>query len=205
MTLPPHLFAIASGLGVGLATIAAIGPQNAFVLRQGLRGEHVAPVVAICIASDLVLIGAVVAGAGALLEAAPWAVDAVRWIGATYLAGYGLLAARRALRPSTLQTGVDDGGRLRATVVSTLALTWLNPHVYVDTVLLLGPTAAAHGVHRWAFAIGAVLASTLWFVGLGAGARVLRPAFARSGTWRLLDGTVAIVMTALAVALVRGT
>lgn len=204
MTLPPHLFAIVSGLGVGLATIAAIGPQNAFVLRQGLRGEHVAPVVAICIASDLVLIGAVVAGAGALLETAPWAVDAVRWTGAAYLAGYGLLAARRALRPSTLQTGVDDGGRLRATVVSTLALTWLNPHVYVDTVLLLGPTAASHGVHRWAFAIGAVLASTLWFVGLGAGARVLRPAFARPGTWRLLDGTVALVMTALAIALVRG-
>jgi L-lysine exporter family protein LysE/ArgO len=204
MTISPQLLAITSGLGIGLATIAAIGPQNAFVLRQGLRGEHVAPVVAICVVSDVVLIAVVVAGAGAILDAAPWAVDLIRWTGAAYLAGYGLLAARRALRPATLQTSMEDSGRLRPTVVTTLALTWLNPHVYVDTVLLLGPTAAAHGIHRWAFAAGAVLASTLWFIGIGTGARLLRPAFARPGTWHLLDGTVAVVMIALAVALVRG-
>lgn len=205
MILSPQLLAIASGLGIGLATIAAIGPQNAFVLRQGLRGEHVGAVVVICVASDLLLIAAVIAGAGALLAAAPWAVDAVRWAGAAYLGGYGLLAARRALRPSTLQANTGEGGRLRATVVSTLALTWLNPHVYVDTVLLLGPLAASHGIHRWAFGAGAVLASTVWFVGLGVGARLLRPAFARPGTWRLLDGTVAVVMILLAIALIRGT
>ena len=205
MILSPFVLAVTSGLAIGLATIAAIGPQNTFVLRQGLRGEHVAAVVAVCVASDLLLIGAVVAGAGALLDVAPWAVDAVRWAGAAYLGGYGLLAARRALRPSALSTTPDDGGRLRATVMTTLALTWLNPHVYVDTLLLLGPTAASYGDDRWAFGTGAVLASTLWFVGLGAGARLLRRAFARPGTWRLLDGAVAVVMTALAVSLLHGT
>ncbi len=194
-----------SGLGFGLSLIVAIGAQNLYVLRQGLRREHVGAVVAVCAASDAVLIPAGVAGAGALAEAVPWLGAAMRWGGAAFLLSYGALAARRALRATGDALRPDDAG-LRTglvTVVGTAAaLTWLNPHVYLDTLVLMGSVAAGHGAARWWFAVGAVLASVAWFTALGYGARLLRPVFARPVAWRVLDAGVAVVMTVIAGTLV---
>jgi L-lysine exporter family protein LysE/ArgO len=195
-----------AGLGLGLGLIVAIGAQNAFVLRQGLLGEHVAAVVAICVGSDVALIAAGVAGAGAALTAVPSLITTVRIVGATFLLFYGLLAARRALRPggTAALRPVEPALRrgLAPVVLTCLAFTWLNPHVYLDTVVLLGSVAADRGGQRWWFATGAAAASTLWFCALGAGATALRPVFARPAAWRGLDAAIAVVMTTLAVALV---
>ena len=196
------LVATVSGFALGLGLIVAIGAQNAFVLRQGLRLEHVAVVVAVCALSDLALILAGVFGAGSVLSRLPWLIPVVCFAGAAFLLGYGCLAARRALRPGALLSevaGVRVG--LAATVGTCVALTWLNPHVYLDTVVLLGSTASTYGEHRWQFAAGAGLGSILWFAGLGYGARLLRPVFARPAAWRFLDGGIAVVMAALAVSL----
>jgi L-lysine exporter family protein LysE/ArgO len=202
----PVLLAVASGLALGLGLIVAIGAQNAFVLRQGLRLEHVAAVVAVCTVSDLALIAAGVLGAGAALTRLPWLLPLVCFAGAAFLLCYGVLAARRALRPGAL---LPDAAGARAglavTVGTCLALTWLNPHVYLDTVVLLGSAASTFGSHRWAFAAGAGIGSAAWFTGLGYGARLLRPVFARSAAWRALDGGIAVVMVVLAIFLaVRG-
>ena len=193
-----------SGLALGLSLIVAIGSQNAFVLRQGLLGKHVLPVVAVCAASDAVLITAGTFGAGALLDRAPWLEAVMRVLGSAFLLGYGLLAARRALRPEVLTAGTASGGGLGTAVATTLALTWLNPHVYLDTVVLLGAIANGYDDLRWWFASGAVLAGLTWFTALGFGARLLRPLFARPSAWRVLDALIAVVMTALAVSLLAG-
>jgi L-lysine exporter family protein LysE/ArgO len=156
----------------------------------------------VCALSDLALIVAGVLGAGAALSRTPWLIPVVCFAGAAFLLGYGALAARRALRPGVLlpeAAGVRAG--LAATVGTCLALTWLNPHVYLDTVVLLGSMASTYGEHRWQFAAGAGLGSALWFAGLGFGARLLRPVFARPAAWRVLDGVIAVVMSALAVSL----
>ncbi len=199
----PALLAVASGLALGMGLIVAIGAQNAFVLRQGLRLEHVAVVVAVCALSDIALIAAGVLGAGATLSRLPWLIPVVCFAGAAFLLCYGVLAARRALRPGVLlpdSAGARTG--LAVTVGTCLALTWLNPHVYLDTVVLLGSMASAYGEHRWQFAAGAGLGSAVWFIGLGYGARLLRPVFARPAAWRILDGGIAVVMSGLAVSLV---
>lgn len=196
---PATLLVVLAGFGFGLSLIAAIGAQNAFVLRQGLLGRHVGLVIATCTVSDVVLIAAGVAGVGALLADAPTLLTVVRVAGAAFLLGYGLRAARRALRPGALTaTAADPTTTRRATFGTVLALTWLNPHVYLDTLVLLGSIAGTHGDGRWAFGAGAALASTTWFVALGRGAALLRPVFARPGAWRALDGAVAVVMIALA-------
>ena len=206
MLTTTSLIAVASGLALGLGLIVAIGAQNAFVLRQGLRVEHVAAVVAVCALSDIALIGAGVLGAGAALTQVPWLIPVVCFAGAAFLLCYGFMAARRALRPGALVSdaaGARTG--LAVTVGTCLALTWMNPHVYLDTVVLLGSMASTYGEHRWQFAGGAALGSALWFTGLGYGARLLRPVFARPVAWQVLDGGIAVVMTALAVSLaVRG-
>jgi L-lysine exporter family protein LysE/ArgO len=198
-----------AGLGFGLSLIVAIGAQNMFVLRQGLRREHVGVVVAACTLSDVVLIGAGVAGAGALLGAVPWLVTVMRWGGAAFLLAYAGLAARRALRPTGASLQPDHAarpsaaGRTGAVAVlgTSLAITWLNPHVYLDTLVVLGSIAGGHGDGRWWFAAGAMLGSLVWFTALGYGARLLRPVFARPGAWRVLDGVIALVMVAIAVGL----
>lgn len=196
------LWSLTLGLGTGLSLIIAIGAQNAFVLRQGLRREHVLPVVVVCALSDALLIVAGVAGVGAALTLLPWLLPVVTVGGAVFLTVYGLLAARRAWRPHTLTA--EAGGRatpLATTVGTCLALTWLNPHVYLDTVVLLGSIANSQADGRWWFAAGAVLGSLVWFGALGFGARLLRPLFARPVAWRVLDGVIAVVMLALAVGL----
>jgi L-lysine exporter family protein LysE/ArgO len=203
----PHttVIALASGLGFGLSLIVAIGAQNAFLLRQGLLREHVLPVVAVCALSDAVLIAAGIAGLGSLLDAVPWLVDVMRIGGAVFLLSYAALAARRALRPSALSTRDDGAGTSLWPVVTTaVALTWLNPHVYLDTLVLLGSVAATHGGDRWWFGAGAIAASFVWFTSLGLGARLLRPVFARPGAWRVLDALIAVVMATIAITLLHG-
>lgn len=230
-----------AGLGLGLSLIVAIGAQNLFVLRQGIRREHVFAVAAICALSDLALIMLGVSGVGAVLQAVPWLVEGIRWAGAAFLVVYGLLAARRAIRPSGEALEVDaepvveavEGGRasadgatsggpaasatptlvrptaagprrqgLAAALLTCLALTWLNPHVYLDTVFLLGSIANTHGDGRWAFAVGAGLASIAWFFGLAYGSRLLGGVLASPRAWRVLDAVIAVVMITLGVMLV---
>ncbi|VTR78457.1 LysE/ArgO family amino acid transporter [Cellulomonas hominis] len=203
--VPPAL-AAAQGLVFGLSLIVAIGAQNAFVLRVGLRRTHVLPVVAVCAVSDGLLIAAGVGGLGALVDRAPGVLAVARVAGAVFLLGYAVVAARRAIRPTGALTAEDGDTptRLWPVLATCLALTWLNPHVYLDTVVLLGSVAGTHGDQRWWFGGGAVLGSVLWFAGLGFGARLLRPLFARPGAWRVLDGVIALVMAAIAVGLLRG-
>jgi L-lysine exporter family protein LysE/ArgO len=193
-----------AGFAASLVLIIAIGAQNAFVLRQGLRREHVVPVVVVCAVSDLALIVAGIAGLGAVIAAQPTAVSVIRWVGAAFLLGYAVLAARRALRPGVLAPSDRGPATLRATLLTCLALTYLNPHVYLDTVLLLGSVAQQHP-HRWLFGIGAAVASAVWFTALGAGAHRLAPVLSRPAAWRVLDGLIAAVMAALAVTLIAGT
>ena len=189
------------GFATSLSLIVAIGAQNAFVLRQGIRNEHVLPVVILCAVSDLVLIVAGVAGVGALVTAHPQLTAIARYGGAAFLLMYGLLAARRAIRPATMTPGDAGPARLSAVLLTCLALTFLNPHVYLDTVVLLGTLASQQGEGRWRFGAGAALASLVWFVGLGFGARRLAGLFAKPATWRILDGLIALTMIALAVSL----
>lgn len=198
-----------AGLGLGLSLIIAIGAQNAYVLRQGIRREHVLAVVIICALSDAALILAGVAGLGFVLERMPWLIVVAQWLGAAFLFFYGLSAARRALRAKSDVLGAGDGdrsvrpgGRLPAVVLTVLALTWLNPHVYLDTVLMLGSIAATHGDQRWVFATGAVLASVVWFSALGYGARRLSTQLNTPRAWRILDAAIAVIMIGLAVSLV---
>lgn len=233
---------LAAGLGLGFSLIVAIGAQNVFVLRQGIRREHVFVVAAICAVSDAVLIAAGVGGMGAALQAAPWLVGVARWAGAAFLVGYAFLAARRALRgtetglvvgedasagptggrvarsayrdrdgrgglgtgagASSSTTGVATRTAVLPVVLTCLALTWLNPHVYLDTVVLLGSVGATHGDERWIFALGAMLASVVWFFTLAYGARLLGGVLASPRAWRILDGIIAVVMLAIAVSLV---
>lgn len=203
-TLLPALL----GLVTGLSLIIAIGAQNAFVLRLGIesRTRIIAPVVAICALSDALLILAGVLGLGALITAAPIALVVIRVLGAGFLIVYGLLAARRALRPGALVAESPPGSTsLKVAITTVLALTWLNPHVYLDTVLFLGSVASQQGPsERWWWVGGAVTASILWFGGLGFGARLLRPVFARPVAWRVLDALIAIVMIALGLRLALG-
>jgi L-lysine exporter family protein LysE/ArgO len=190
-----------AGFVASAVLIIAIGAQNAFVLRQGLRREHVLPVVLTCALSDLALISAGIAGLGAVLNAQPALITVIRWAGAAFLLGYAVLAARRALRPEALDPAAKAPAPLRATLLTCLALTYLNPHVYLDTVLLLGSVAQQHA-SRWAFGLGAAAASLGWFVALGVGARRLAPLLARPSAWRVLDGSIALVMAALGVTLI---
>lgn len=185
------------GFAASLSLIVAIGAQNAFVLRQGVRNEHVLPVVIVCAASDLALIIAGVAGVGALVTSHPQVMTAARYGGAAFLIGYGLLAARRAFRPQVMTPSDAGPARLSAVLSTCLALTFLNPHVYLDTVVLLGTLANRQGEGRWMFAAGAAVASAIWFFGLGFGARRLTGLFATPRTWRVLDGLIAVTMIAL--------
>ena len=198
--MTPVLF----GFATSLSLIVAIGAQNAFVLRQGIRNEHVLPVVILCAVSDLVLISAGVAGVGALVTAHPQLLTVARYGGAAFLVGYGLLAARRAIRPTNLTPSDAGPASLKLVLLTCLALTFLNPHVDLDTVVLLGTLASQQGDARWRFGAGAAAASLVWFFGLGIGARRLAGLFAKPSTWRVLDGLIALTMIGLGVSLALG-
>jgi L-lysine exporter family protein LysE/ArgO len=192
-----------TGFASGLALILPIGAQNTFVLRQGLKRQHVGLIVLICIVCDTLLVAAGVAGLGAVMGSTPWLLNLLRYGGAAFLLFYAFLAARRALRPSaTTDTQTNSSLTATAAAVTTLGFTLLNPHVYLDTVLLLGALGGREpeGL-RPAFVAGSASAAAVWFTGLGYGARLLTPLFAKPLTWRLLDGVVAVVMFTLALTL----
>lgn len=195
-------FAFLAGFQLSLGLITAIGAQNAFVLRQGLRREHVFAVCLFCAASDAVLIAAGVAGFGRLSEVAPRAGEVLRWGGVAFLIWYGarsFLAARRG--GETLAAG--NGGRagLGAALTTLALITWLNPHVWLDTVVLIGSVAAQYPGRAVDFGAGAALASFVFFFGLGYGARLLAPVFARPRAWQVLDVGVGVIMWTIAASL----
>jgi L-lysine exporter family protein LysE/ArgO len=191
--------AFLSGLTLGLGLIIAIGAQNAFVLRQGLKREHVFWVCLVCALSDAVLIAAGVAGFGFIIERFPWLIEAMRYGGAAFLIIYGVRSALAAFRSTeTLEAAASAAGSLRKAIFTCLAFTWLNPHVYLDTVVLLGSISTQFGDARPLFAAGAMLGSFGFFFSLGYGARLLRPLFANVTAWRLLDAATALVMFAIA-------
>jgi len=194
------------GFLLGLGLILAIGAQNAFVLRQGLRGEHVLLVCSACALSDAVLIVAGVAGFGALVAAAPWIDPLFRFGGVAFLLVYGLRALLAAWRfdGEALQAAKQAAPSWRAALATCLAFTWLNPHVYLDTVVMLGSVSSRYASQRPAFAAGAVLASFVFFFSLGYGARLLQPVFARPRAWQVLDVAIGVVMLSLAALLASG-
>lgn len=242
-----------SGFVLGFGLIAAIGAQNAFILRQGVRGQHLLAVVLVCAASDLVLIFGGILGVGAVLEHTPWIITLVRWFGVAFLTAYGLLAAKRAWRPSgrglTVDepSGSDEGaadaaapvtetdsepvpldggtatrtatltrpapaqvapargprrGTLATAILTALAFTWLNPHAYLDAVVVLGSVANTYGdPARWVFGVGSIIASFAWFTLIGFGAKLLATKLASPRAWRILDAAIAVIMLSLATSL----
>lgn len=192
-----------AGFAASAGLIMAIGAQNAFVLRQGLQRSHVGVVVAICAMSDLLLILLGVAGIGALVQHAPWLLQALRYGGALFLGAYALMAAQRAWRGGGGMTaeGVSQPAWYKA-ALACLAFTFLNPHVYLDTMILLGSLSTGYpGSLRWVFAAGACAASIVWFLALGYGARLLTPVFRNPTAWRVMDAAVSLFMLALCVLL----
>ncbi|WP_322009612.1 LysE/ArgO family amino acid transporter [Paraburkholderia sp. J12] len=188
--------AFSHGAALCASLIVTIGAQNAFVLRQGILRSHVAKIVVLCALSDFILIGAGVGGASALVERYPTFVHLVLYVGLAWLVWFGIGALRRAVRPG--HAVLDAAAQREAPVqrawpivLMTLAFTWLNPHVYLDTFLLIGTAGAREPESgRLAFALGAMSVSAVWFVALGYGARALAPLFRRAGAWRVLDGAI---------------
>lgn len=194
-----------AGFATGFSLILAIGAQNAFVLRQGLARAHVLPVCLVCSVSDAILITAGIAGAGALVQEVPGLERAMRLAGAAFLLWYGVDRMRSALSGEALRAGVGVDRGARATLLTALAITWLNPHVYLDTLALIGAVSTGFaGPARLAFGGGAVAASFVFFFALGYGARLLAPVFARPRAWTWLDAGVAVVMWTIAGVLLMG-
>ncbi|WP_313812538.1 LysE/ArgO family amino acid transporter [Glutamicibacter sp.] len=191
------------GFSTGLSLIVAIGAQNAFVLRQGIRKEHVLLTVALCTLSDILLIAAGVTGIGIVVERAPWILVVARIGGTVFLVCYALFALRRAISPSAMESATGKEQISGLSVAATvLMLTWLNPHVYIDTVLLLGSIGAAQGDGATAFAVGAMIASLVWFTALGFAARFLSKFFSSERSWRILDGIICVLMLTFAALLI---
>jgi L-lysine exporter family protein LysE/ArgO len=192
--MPTDLIA---GFLSGAVLIVAIGAQNSYVLRQGIRREHVLPLVLFCASADALLIVAGVAGLGALIQAQPGFLGLARYGGAAFLLVYGLASARRAWKPKQLILGTGTRLPLGVAMATCLGFTVLNPHVYLDTVILLGALASQKEEGRWIFAAGAAGASFVWFFALGYGARFLAPLFAKPLSWRILDSMISMTMLGL--------
>lgn len=206
--------AFSHGAALCASLIVTIGAQNAFVLRQGIMRSHIGKIIVLCTLSDFALIAAGVGGASALVERYPTFVRAMLYAGLAYLAWFGISALRRAWRPghaaldanaeNAPTTPTQQGQRAWPIVLTTLALTWLNPHVYLDTFLLIGTAGAREPIEaRTAFALGAMVVSAVWFVGVGYGARALAPLFRRAGAWRVLDGAIGSMVLLIAVTQLR--
>ncbi|HEY0890246.1 MAG TPA: LysE/ArgO family amino acid transporter [Nocardioides sp.] len=198
------IHASTTGFLTGLSLIVAIGAQNAFVLRQGLTRQYVTTVVAICATADVVLIAAGVAGIGTVVEQAPWAIDTIRWLGVAFLAAYGVRSLLAARHPGSLAAAQRGARSRRSAALTALALTFLNPHVYLDTVLLVGSLANQADGGRWWFATGAMLGSVVWFSGLGFGARAGHRLLALPRAWQVLDVLIGLTMLAIAATLALG-
>ena len=191
-----------SGFLLGASLIIAIGAQNAFVLKLGIIRKHVFTVVMICALSDAVLIVAGVGGFGTLIQSTPGLIKAVSWLGAGFLFIYGAMAFARAFKTQSLATAQIAPPSLMKTIITVLSLTFLNPHVYLDTVVLLGGLSARYaGAAQIAYGAGAVLASFVWFFALGYGARLLAPVFERPVSWKVLEFSIGVIMWSIAVKL----
>ena len=203
---------LVKGFALSFGLIVAIGPQNALVLRQGLRRRHVLAVTSVCFASDSFLIAVGVAGAGTVFALNPVLERVMTWVGITFITGYGLFSFRAAFKPQAITPAdmeaaarTSAGRGLKAAVVTALAFTYLNPHVYVDTMVLIGGVSAQYPAgDKLAFLVGAVCASAVWFYGLGFGARTLAPLFEKPAAWRVLDVGVGLIMLAIAGTLAAG-
>jgi L-lysine exporter family protein LysE/ArgO len=189
------------GLLTGLSLIIAIGAQNAFVIRQGLTKKHVLLVVAICAISDALLIVLGVAGLGALISGLPWLLEVIRWFGVAYLTWFGVRSIRSAFKTQALDANGVQSGSAKTVVLSVLGFTFLNPHVYLDTVILLGSIGNQFGPDKWWFALGGVVASILWFSSIGFGARAASRFMAKPVFWKVLDLVIAAVMFGIAILL----
>ncbi|MDD2817813.1 MAG: LysE family transporter [Candidatus Nanopelagicales bacterium] len=192
------------GFFTGLSLIVAIGAQNAFLLRLGLARNHIFTAVAICAISDALLIILGIGGLGVLVEQSDLALEIVKWVGVTYLVIFALRSFWKARFPDSLVPSEQTSRKLSAVIAATLAFTFLNPHVYLDTVLLVGSIGNQYGPDRWWFALGAVLASAAWFTSLGFGSRALAPLMSRTSTWRVLDTVIGVVMLLIAARLIFG-
>jgi L-lysine exporter family protein LysE/ArgO len=195
------MIAALTGFATGLGLIIAIGAQNAFVLRQGLRREYVFPIVLFASLSDALLIVVGIAGLGALIQGFPVALEVIRYAGAAYLTWFGIGALRRAMKPTTLEGASESKGSVVGALLSIAALTFLNPHVYLDTVILLGGVANQFNDDRWLFGLGAASASFVWFFSLGYFAKFLSRFVSNPKFWRVLDSFIAVVMFTIAVLL----
>ena len=193
---------ILAGFFLGLSLILAIGAQNAFVLKQGLRRQYVLMVCMLCALSDALLIVLGVAGMGAMVQQFPFLLPVTRYGGAAFLLGYGLLSFYSAFKRNHLVTPVNTANSAGKTAAVCLALTWLNPHVYLDTMILIGSVSTRYGDAAWHFGGGAVAASFVFFFSLGYGARFLAPLFERALTWRILDALIGATMLTIALSLV---
>lgn len=192
---------IAAGFGTSLGLIVAIGAQNAFVLRQGLTKKHVGIVVAICAASDALLMAAGTAGLGAVLQGLPWLLEAFRWLGVAYLTWFAYRSVMASRKHATLEPAEAKSLPLGKVIATVLTFTFLNPHVYLDTVLLVGSIANSFGDNRWFYMIGAASASVIWFSSLGFGARGLSRFTSNPRFWQVLDLGIAAVMLTIAATL----
>lgn len=195
------MLAIIPGFLAGLSLIIAIGAQNAFVLRQGLTRKHVALVVLICAASDVALIALGIAGLGAIINSLPWLLEVIRWFGVAYLAYFAFTAAKSAFKSQTLDASGTPSATRGKVAATALALTFLNPHVYLDTVILLGSIGNQFANDRWFFGLGAMVSSVVWFTGLGFGARAASKFMSKPVFWRVLDSIIAVVMVSIAITL----
>ncbi len=195
------MFALLPGLLTGFSLIMAIGAQNAFLIRQGLTKKHVPLVVAICAVSDALLIFAGIGGLGLAVSKLPTLLEVVRWFGVAYLLWFAFKSAKSAFKTEQLNAGTGQSGSLKQVVITTLALTYLNPHVYLDTVIFLGSIGNQFGENRWFFATGAAVASIIWFSLVGFGAKAAAGIMAKPIFWRVLDSLISIVMVSIAVML----
>lgn len=195
------MLALLPGFLTGLSLIIAIGAQNAFVIRQGLTRKHVLTVVLVCIASDVALMALGIAGLGALVMSAGWVLEIARWFGVAYLLFFAYRSARSAFKNQSLSAADTPSGSHKQVILTVLALTWLNPHVYLDTLILVGSIANSFGENNWYFGAGAMFASVVWFFGLGYGAKAASGIMSRPLFWKILDLSIAAVMTTIALLL----
>jgi L-lysine exporter family protein LysE/ArgO len=192
------MFAFLPGFFAGLSLIVAIGAQNAFVIRQGLSRQHVLVVVAICAIADAALIALGIAGLGAIIQGLPWLLEGVRWFGVAYLTWFGIKSVRSALKNDFMDVSGEQTTSLKKVVAAVLGFTLLNPHVYLDTVILLGSISNQFAEDRWVFGFGAMTASIVWFSAIGFGARAASRFMSKPIFWRVLDSLIAVVMFTIA-------
>jgi L-lysine exporter family protein LysE/ArgO len=195
------LQALITGFLTGLSLIVAIGAQNAFVLRQGLARSNVFLVVLICSVSDALLIALGVLGLGTAIESLPVLLEVVRWFGVGYLIWFGISSLRRAFKAESLSASSNSAASIKQAVLTTLSLTFLNPHVYLDTVIFVGGLSHQFGDQAFVFAVGAMTASFVWFFSLGFGASRLSPLMSKPVFWKILDIFIALVMFSIAISL----